>query len=86
MALSSRLAKNGTPAEDLRVVARVTFDNSGGGWKVTTTEIDVRGRVANIDEAKFRELAEDAKENCPISQAVHGNVELSVRPTLEPSA
>ena len=38
----------------------------------------MRGQAEGIDEAKFRELAEDAKENCPISQALKGNVALSV--------
>jgi osmotically inducible protein OsmC len=83
MALSSRLAKNGTPPENLQVNATVTFDNAGGGWKVISSALRVRGRVAGIDAATFRELAEDAKENCPISQALKGNVELSVDAALE---
>ncbi len=86
MALSARLGKNGTPPENLQVTAAVTFDNPGGsGWKVASSALTVRGRVPGIDEAKFRELAEDAKENCPISGAIRGNVELSVEATLEPS-
>jgi lipoyl-dependent peroxiredoxin len=84
MALSARLAKNGTPAENLQVVATVSFDNpDGAGWKVASSALTVHGRVPGIDDAKFRELAEDAKENCPISVALKGNVELSVEPTLE---
>jgi osmotically inducible protein OsmC len=84
MALSARLAKNGTPPENLQVVAKVTFDNpDGAGWKVASSALTLRGRVPGIDEAKFRELAEDAKENCPISVAIKGNVELSVDATLE---
>ena len=84
MALSARLGKNGTPPENLQVTARVTFDNPGGaGWKVASSALAVRGRIPGIDEAKFRELAEDAKENCPISVALKGNVELSVEATLE---
>jgi lipoyl-dependent peroxiredoxin len=39
--------------------------------------------VPGIDEAKFRELADDAKENCPVSVALKGNVELSVEASLE---
>ena len=82
MALSSRLAKNGTPATQLDVKAEVTFDNASGGWKVTTSKITVSGEVPGIDAATFERLAEDAKDNCPISQALKGNVELLVSASL----
>jgi osmotically inducible protein OsmC len=82
MAFSARLAKNGTPATKLNVRAQVTFDNASGGWKVTTSHITVVGDVPGIDLATFRTIAEDAKENCPISIALKGNVELSVEATL----
>jgi lipoyl-dependent peroxiredoxin len=78
MAFAARLGKNGTPPTKLSVKVEVTFDNSGGGWKVATSHITVDGDVPGIDAAKFTELAEDAKENCPISGAIKGNVELSV--------
>jgi lipoyl-dependent peroxiredoxin len=84
MALSARLAKNGTTAENLQVTAKVTFDNPGGaGWKIASSALTVKGRVPGIDDAKFRELADDAKENCPVSVALKGNVELSVEASLE---
>ena len=82
MAFASRLAKNGTPATKLTVRAEVTFDNSGGGWKVATSHIAVQGSVPGIDAPTFARLAEDAKDNCPISVALKGNVELSVDATL----
>lgn len=83
MAFSSRLGKNGTPPTKLTVRADVTFDNpDGSGWKVATSHITVKGDVPGIDAAKFHELAEDAKENCPISVALKGNVALSVEATL----
>lgn len=82
MAFSSRLAKNGTPPAKLTVKAEVSFDNASGGWKVTKSLITVVGDVPGIDLAKFREIAEDAKENCPISGALKGNVELVVDASL----
>ena len=82
MAFSARLAKNETPATKLNVKAEVSFDNASGGWKVTTSRITVVGEVPGIDLEKFREIAEDAKENCPISGALKGNVELIVDATL----
>jgi len=82
MALSSRLAKNGTPATSLEVRADVTFDQGAGGWKVAASKLTVRGDVPGIDVATFERLAVDAKDNCPISQALKGNVELSVEASL----
>ena len=82
MAFSARLAKNQTPAKTLKVQVQVTFDNASGGWKVTTSRITVVGDVPGIDIATFRTIAEDAKENCPISIALKGNVELVVDASL----
>lgn len=78
MAFAARLSNNGTPARSLEVTAAVTFDKRDAGWGVTASAITVRGAAGGIDEAAFRALAEDAKENCPISQALKGNVALSV--------
>ena len=83
MAFSARLAKNGTPATKLNVRAEVTFDNASGGWKVTTSHLVVRGDVPGIHAATFATIAEDAKDNCPISIALKGNVEMSVEATLD---
>jgi len=82
MAFASRLAKNGTPATKLDIRAVVTFDKSDAGWKIARSEITVRGDVPGIDAARFAELAEDAKENCPVSAALKGNVELVVNAAL----
>ena len=82
MAFSARLAKNGTPATTLKVNVQVTFDNASGGWKVTTSKITVVGDVPGIDLEAFRTIAEVAKENCPISIALKGNVELMVDVSL----
>ena len=82
MAFSARLAKNGTPAAKLDIKAVVTFDKGDAGWKIARSELTVRGDVPGIDAATFAALAEDAKENCPVSQALKGNVELAVNATL----
>ena len=78
MAFSARLGKNGTPPTDLNVRAEVTFDQVEGGWKVTTSVLKVRAVVPGIDDPTFQRIAEDARDNCPISKALAGTVELSV--------
>lgn len=85
MALSGALVRGGTPGDHLHVSATVTFDKVGDAWTVTRSELDVVGVVPGLDEAGFDALAETTKDQCPISRALAGNVELSVAATLEDS-
>jgi osmotically inducible protein OsmC len=80
MALSGGLAKAGAAPERLAVSATVTFVPGTG---ITKSVLDVQGTVPGMDEERFREAAEQAKENCPVSKALHGNVELSVNARLD---
>ena len=82
MALSAGLARAGTPPKRLEVSAKVTFDKVGDNWTVVSSALDVRGEVPGLDAEKFKQAAEGAKENCPISRALKGNVNLSVTPSL----
>ncbi len=83
MALSNIMAKAGWPPERLEVSAEVTFDKREPGWRVISSALTVRGRIPGGDAESFRQAAEGAKENCPISQALKGNVEMTVEATLE---
>ncbi|MGC2288247.1 MAG: OsmC family peroxiredoxin [Thermoplasmata archaeon] len=76
MAFSAGLARNGTPADRLTVQAVATFDKVGEAWRVTTMELSVTGVVPKLIKEKFEELAWAAKEGCPISNAIKGNVEI----------
>jgi len=79
MALSNGLAKDGTPPESLSVSATVTFVPGTG---ITRSALEVEGRVAGISEEAFVAAAERAKDGCPVSGALKGNVELSVSARL----
>ena len=83
MAFSSRLAKAGTPPQRLVVTAEVTFDKLDAGWKVTRSHLTVRGVVPGISAEAFGAEAEAAKDGCPISVALKGNVALSVDVALD---
>ncbi len=83
MAFSNGLAKAGHPAERLDVSATVTFDRTDAGWSVVSSALTVRGRVPGMDAEAFRAAADAAKDGCPISRALKGNVALSVEATLE---
>jgi len=82
MAFSGALARGGTPPERLEVSAEVTFDKLDAGWRVVSSALTVRGVVPGISEADFVKAAEAAKDGCPISVALAGNVALSVEATL----
>jgi osmotically inducible protein OsmC len=82
MALSGGLGRAGTPPKKLEVRASVSFEKVGEGWQVTSSKLNVRGTVPGLDAAGFRKAAETAKENCPISKALKGNVQLSVDANL----
>lgn len=83
MALSGNLVRRGTPPDRLDVAAEVTFDKLEAGWRVVSSALTVRGTVPGISAADFATAAEETKVGCPISQALAGNVALSVEATLE---
>ena len=83
MSLSGALGRAGTPPDHMHVSATVTFDRVDEKWTVTRSELDVVGTVPGISSADFDVVAEQVKDNCPISRALAGNVELTVSATLE---
>jgi osmotically inducible protein OsmC len=83
MAFSNELAKAGTPPTSVNVSVAVTGDKLESGWTVLSSAITVRGVVPGATEASFQEAADKAKDGCPISKALKGNVELSVEATLD---
>lgn len=85
MALSHTLTEGGHPPEQLSVSAVITFAPlPEGGFKVAKSALSVRGRVAGVDQAAFRDFAEKGEAGCPVSNALRGNVEITVEATLEP--
>jgi osmotically inducible protein OsmC len=80
MAFSNGLAKAGHKPEELNTTAEVEFVPGTG---ITSVSLTVRGRVKGIEDAEFQRLAEEAKEGCPVSKALHGNVELRLEARLE---
>jgi len=79
MALSNGLAQAGSAPEQLDVSATVTFVPGTG---ITKSVLDVAARGSGLDEDAFREAAEAAKDGCPVSQALKGNVELELNARL----
>ncbi len=82
MALSSALEKAGYPATRIETRAAVTLETIDGAPKITRSALDVRGKVAGIDQAAFQQAAEGAKQNCPVSKALQANVEITLQAKL----
>jgi osmotically inducible protein OsmC len=82
MALANGLAQAGTPATKLESEATATFDQTPDGFRMTTMRLSIRGQVDGLDDEGFRKAAEEAKENCPVSQALKGNLDVSVDASL----
>ncbi|ATW51286.1 OsmC family protein [Streptomyces xantholiticus] len=75
MAFSHALAGAGTPPTRLETKAEVTFQPGEG---ITGIHLTVEGQVPGLDEAAFVKAAEEAKVNCPVSQALKAtNITLS---------
>lgn len=74
MALSAGLEAAGTPPKRITTTASATIDKVGDGFRITRMRLEVRGEVPGIDQAGFAKAAEAAKEGCPVSQALKGNV------------
>ena len=69
MALAARLTEAGHPPRSLDTRADVDLSMEGGPT-VSAIRLKVTAKVPGIDEAKFRSVADDAKQNCPVSKAL----------------
>jgi osmotically inducible protein OsmC len=86
MVLSHMLGQQGKTADRLEVTAACTVERQSGGLKITTITLDAKGRVPGMDQEAFARLAEEGERNCPVSNALRGNVQISVRAELEAAA
>lgn len=86
MAFAGALAKAGYEPSSLDVNAAVTFGPVADGYAVKSVRLQVEGAVPGIDEATFVELANGAKQGCPISKALSDSlaIELDAR-LLQPA-
>ncbi len=83
MALSAGLEKAGTPATRVTTSAACTLGFVDGNPRVTTMKLTVRAVVPGLDQAGLAKAAEEAKNGCPISNLMKGNVALELDARLE---
>lgn len=81
MALSADLEKAGFPPQQVKTSGKAHFDNVSGKWTVETIDLDVQAGVPGIEDAKFQEIANGTKSNCPVARALTG-VKINVNAKL----
>lgn len=82
MALANGLAQAGHSPTKLETEALCTLDRADGGFRITSMRLTIRGRVEGVDDEEFRAAAEEAKAGCPVSNALGGNVEITLDAAL----
>jgi len=82
MALAMILEQAGYIPERIHTSARVHIDKSGGGFKITSIELETEAKVPGLDEGTFRDKAEMAKNGCPVSTALTGGTVIKLLASL----
>lgn len=77
MQLSAMLSGAGHVPEELTTEATLTFEQVEGTWTITTIHLELKGKVAGIDQAKFAEIAAEAKAKCPVSRVLKAEISLT---------
>jgi len=83
MALSHTLAQQGNPPTSLHVTATCAFDSDA--VKITSVDLAVRGRVPGLNQSAFENVASQADQGCPVSNALRNNVDIHLHAQLEQS-
>ncbi|MBV9566672.1 MAG: OsmC family protein [Hyphomicrobiales bacterium] len=79
MALAFGLQAAGLTPTELTTEAAVTLEPEGKGFRISRSALTLRGKVPDLDEAKFLELAKDAEKNCPVSKVLNAEITLDAK-------
>ncbi len=77
MALSLFLGEAGMKAESIDTKATVTLEQVGGGFSVTSSDLETKVRIPNADTAAFQKAVETAKTGCPISKLLNATITMN---------
>ncbi len=79
MALAFQLQLAGFSPTELVTEAAVSLEPEGQGFAIKRSALTLRASVPNLDEAKFKELAESAEKNCPVSKVLRAEITLDAK-------
>lgn len=83
MALSATLTRQGKPPERLHVTAACGFEKDDNGFRITSMNLSVRGRVPGLDQDAFAEAARKGEQGCPVSNALRAALRIELDARLE---
>ncbi len=76
MALSMMLGEAGLTPDRIDTAAEVTLDKQSDGFAITAVHLVLRAKVPGASEAQFLEIANKAKEGCPVSKVLNAKISL----------
>lgn len=76
MAFAATLEKEGYKPEKIETTAEVSLEKNGDSFSIPTIHLSMHGKVADITSQVFQDLANKAKENCPVSKLMHATITL----------
>ena len=83
MALSLALADAGYEDGELKTTAKISLDKTDDGYEISQSALTLNAVVADVTEDEFKQIAQDAKENCPVSQLLDTKITLEFNLTAE---
>jgi len=79
MALSAALGRSGFTPKRLATQASVSLEQVAGNWTISSVHLQTEAWIPQIDDAKFQQIAADAKANCPVSRLLRAEISLSAK-------
>lgn len=79
MALSFMLTGAGFPPDELNTKASIVMTQEGVHWTVTEAQLVLRAKIPGISNDKFQEIANQAKEGCPVSKLFKAKITLDAK-------
>ena len=79
MALSAQLGTANLTPSSIETSATLTMEKLDAGWTITAIQLDVVGKIPGADNAKFQELANNAKAGCPVSKVLNAKITMNAK-------
>jgi lipoyl-dependent peroxiredoxin len=83
MAFAGTLSRKGHQPQQIQTRAICSLTpQQPSGFKITKMRLETRGKVDGIDDATFKQIADEAEKGCPVSNALRGGVQIEVDASL----
>ena len=83
MALTLTLNQKGYQPQQVQTQATCTIESQDGGFKITKMLLETQGDISGIDAETFNQIAQEAEQICPVSNALRGSVAIDLKASLK---